>query len=163
LRESQQRYRGDTMLLETEFVCDGGRVRITDLMPVDTSCTLIRIIEGVEGEVALEMILDVRFGYGADAPWITVEDDGVHFIAGPNSLVLRAPFSITRTGKRISAVVNVKKGQRFALELTWHPSQEASPSPLDVDGETAKTEAFWREWAGRCTLKGEMRELVMRS
>jgi GH15 family glucan-1,4-alpha-glucosidase len=30
VRESRQRYRGDTLILETEFVCDGGVVRVID-------------------------------------------------------------------------------------------------------------------------------------
>ena len=57
------------MVLETEFVCDGGAVRIIDFMPMgDGRCDVVRIVEGLEGEVPLEMLLDVRFGYGADAP-----------------------------------------------------------------------------------------------
>src|SRR5215831_12499738 len=66
LRETKQRYRGDTLILETEFVCDGGAVRVTDFMPVGAGPSdVIRIVEGVEGEVPLEMLLNVRFGYGA--------------------------------------------------------------------------------------------------
>src|SRR5262245_42753159 len=63
VRDNQQRYRGDSMILETEFVCDGGAVRVIDFMPMTGCCDVIRIIEGLEGEVSLEMLLDVRFGY----------------------------------------------------------------------------------------------------
>src|SRR5258705_6936117 len=71
VRETRQRYRGDTLLLETEFICDGGVVRVTDFMSVDGGpCDVIRVVEGIEGNVPVEMILDVRFGYGAYAPWI---------------------------------------------------------------------------------------------
>ena len=46
IRETKQRYRGDTLLLETEFVCDGGVARITDVMPIGTGpCDVIRLIE----------------------------------------------------------------------------------------------------------------------
>jgi GH15 family glucan-1,4-alpha-glucosidase len=65
IRETRQRYRDETLILETEFVCDGGAVRITDFMPVGSSedrCDVVRIVEGLEGEVPLEMQLDVRFG-----------------------------------------------------------------------------------------------------
>src|SRR5262249_42461674 len=62
VREARQRYRGDTLLLESEFICDGGVVRVTDCMPVDTgSCDVVRVIEGIDGQVPVEMILDVRF------------------------------------------------------------------------------------------------------
>jgi GH15 family glucan-1,4-alpha-glucosidase len=50
VRETKQRYRGDTLILETEFVCDGGVVRVTDGMPMnDGPCDVFRIVEGVEG------------------------------------------------------------------------------------------------------------------
>ena len=35
IREKKQRYRGDTLILETEFFCDGGAVRVMDFMPVE--------------------------------------------------------------------------------------------------------------------------------
>src|SRR5215471_6545131 len=83
VRETRQRYRDDTMILETEFVCDGGVVRIIDFMPMGDRCEIVRIVEGVEGEVPLEMLLDVRFGYGADAPLVERRDEGTCFLAGP--------------------------------------------------------------------------------
>ncbi len=66
MREKRQRYRDDSMVLETEFVCDGGVVRIVDFMAMGSRCDVVRIVEGVDGEVPLEMLLDVRFGYGAE-------------------------------------------------------------------------------------------------
>ena len=33
-RETRQRYRDNSMVLETEFVCDGGTFRIVDFMPM---------------------------------------------------------------------------------------------------------------------------------
>ena len=164
LRESRQRYRGDTLLLETEFVCDGGVVRITDAMPIGTGpCDVVRVIEGVEGQVPMEMLLDVRFGYGADAPWITAEGDGVHFVAGPDALVVRAPFELVKGDKRTSAFFTVKKGERLPLQLSWYPSHEIAPQALDVDKVLASTESLWRDWSARCTLEGKVRETVMRS
>ncbi len=79
VRENRQHYRGDTMILETEFACDGGVARVIDFMPMSGRCDVVRIIEGVEGEVPLEMLLDVRFGYGADTPFIEKTGDGVCF------------------------------------------------------------------------------------
>src|SRR5262245_34703571 len=62
VRERRQRYRGDTLILETDVVCDGGAVRLTEFMPPSQErCDVIRIIEGLDGEVPMEMLLDVRF------------------------------------------------------------------------------------------------------
>src|SRR4051812_40042329 len=87
-RETRQRYRDDTMVLETELVCDGGVARIVDFMPMDSRCEVVRIVEGLDGEVPIEMLLDVRFGYGASAPLIELTRDGTRFLAGPDALVL---------------------------------------------------------------------------
>src|SRR5215831_4524767 len=71
IREVKQQYEGDTLVLSTEFVCEGGRVRLVDFMPPsDERCDVIRYVEGVAGEVPLEMILEPKFGYGADRPYI---------------------------------------------------------------------------------------------
>ena len=48
VRGVQQRYRDDTMILETEFMCDGGVVRLIDFMPVGSRCDVVRIIEALE-------------------------------------------------------------------------------------------------------------------
>ncbi len=96
VRETHQRYRGDTMVLETDVACDGGAVRIIDFMPLGERCDLVRIIEGLEGEVPLEMLLDVRFGYGAYAPMIMRHENGICFMAGPDALILRGPLARSR-------------------------------------------------------------------
>ena len=167
-RETKQRYRGDTMILETEFFCDSGAVRIIDFMPVGHGeeaerCDIVRIIEGLEGEVPVEMLLDVRFGYGKDTPWVTREDQDVRFTAGPDTLVFRAPAEIRVEGARVSAYVTIKKGDRVPLQVNLHPSHEPTPALLATDDVLASTESFWREWSGRCTCEGPLRELVMRS
>jgi GH15 family glucan-1,4-alpha-glucosidase len=164
IRETKQRYRGDTMILETEYFCDGGAVRITDFMPVrDERCDVVRVVEGLEGEVALEMLFDVAFGYGANAPWIEAASGGLRFTAGPDSLVLRAPVGLERSEKRVSAFLHVRQGDRLPFQLTWYPSHEAVPEPLDVDRALADTDNYWRAWAGRCTYQGRWRDTVVRS
>src|SRR5215470_4725153 len=45
VRENRQRYRDDTMILETEFACDGGVARVIDFMPMSGRCEIVRIIE----------------------------------------------------------------------------------------------------------------------
>jgi GH15 family glucan-1,4-alpha-glucosidase len=46
IRKSEQRYRGDTLILETEVECDGGRFRIIDFMPVAAEGSdIVRLVE----------------------------------------------------------------------------------------------------------------------
>jgi GH15 family glucan-1,4-alpha-glucosidase len=165
IRETRQRYRDDTLILETEFACDGGAARVVDFMPMGTGrCDVVRIIEGLDGEVPFEMLLNVRFGFGADAPLIDkTADGGTCFMAGPDALVLRGPAPLQFEGKRVSAYLNVKKGDRIPLQLTWFPSHESPPEGLDVDKALAVTESYWRTWAARCTYEGRWRDAVLRS
>src|SRR5262249_31258524 len=157
-----QRYRDDTMILETEFVCDGGVARLIDFMPVGSRCDVVRIVEGVEGEVPLEMLLNVRFGYGADAPLIRKQDGGTYLVAGPDAVVLRSRLAVAHLGRvrRASAYFHVKKGERVPIQLTWFLSHEKAPEAIDVEKALASTESFWREWAGRCTYQGRWRDAV---
>jgi GH15 family glucan-1,4-alpha-glucosidase len=163
VREKRQRYRDDTMILETEFVCDGGVARVIDFMPVGSQCDVVRIVEGMDGEVPLEMILNVRFGYGADSPLIRKLDGETHFTAGPDAVVLRSPLTLQHIGRHAATYFHVKKGERVPIQLTWFPSHEKSPEAIDVDKALASTESFWRGWAGRCTYQGRWRDAVVRS
>ena len=162
-RETRQRYRDDTMVLETELVCDGGVVRIVDFMPMGSRCDIVRIVEGLDGEVPIEMLLDVRFGYGADAPLIDMTRDGTRFVAGPDALILRGPLALTQDGPRVSALLQIRKGDRIPMQLTWYPAHEQPPAPGDPDRALESTEAYWRTWAGRCAYQGRWRDAVVRS
>ena len=162
-RETRQRYRDNSMVLETEFVCEGGSFRIVDFMPMGSRCDVVRIVEGLDGEVPVEMLLDVRFGYGADAPLVEMTRDGTRFLAGPDALILRGPLALALDKRRVSAQLQVRKGDRIPMQLTWFPSHEQPPAGADVDQLLATTDSFWREWAGRCTYQGRYRDAVLRS
>ena len=163
VRESEQRYRDDTMILETEFTCDGGVARVIDFMPMGGRCEIVRIVEGVDGEVPLEMLLDVRFCYGADAPSIEKIGDGTCFLAGQDALILRSPLVLEQASQRVSAYLRVKKGDRIPIQLAWFAPHEEPPEATDVEQALAFTESFWRAWSGRCAYEGRWRDAVVRS
>src|SRR5436309_12579327 len=61
-RAARRRYRDDTLILETEFECSQGAVRLIDCMsPRQRLPEVIRIVEGLRGRVAMTMELVVRF------------------------------------------------------------------------------------------------------
>src|SRR5882672_11438682 len=58
----RRRYRGATLILETEFTTVAGAVRITDFMPLAPARRdVVRIVEGLRGNVAMHLELTVRF------------------------------------------------------------------------------------------------------
>src|SRR4051794_1134453 len=76
---STRRYRGDTLILETDFeTADGaGAVTVIDLMPPrGRASDLIRIVVGRRGRVAMRTELVLRFDYGSIVPWVSRLEDG---------------------------------------------------------------------------------------
>src|SRR5690242_18366375 len=71
IRSIKRRYRGDTLILETDFVTDSGEVTLIDCMPPRTEePDLVRLVVGRRGRVPLRSELVIRFDYGAVVPWV---------------------------------------------------------------------------------------------
>ncbi len=83
-------YRGDTLVLETQFDTPGGRVRIIDFMVRrDGATDVVRLVQGVRGTVPMRLELVVRFDYGSVAPWVShPKHQPLELIAGPDRLTL---------------------------------------------------------------------------
>jgi GH15 family glucan-1,4-alpha-glucosidase len=164
IRGARRRYRGNTMVLETELICDTGEVRIIDFMPLTGDrCDIVRIVEGLEGTVPMEMRLEVMFGYGANKPWIVEVPGGLRFAAGPDAMVLRAPGQLQRTGTSVSQGFEVRRGERIAYQLSAFVSHLDDPPELDSGVELSRCEAYWNAWAARCTYDGRWKDAVLRS
>src|SRR5262245_39968275 len=164
IRRHEQRYRGDTLILETDLECDGGKIRVIDFMPPGTERSdVVRIVEGLAGEVSLEMTLAAVFGYGSSIPWIRRQDDVINIIAGPDSLHLRSSVEVKTSASRVLALFPIRQGETATFVASWAPSDRRPPDALDPRAALAETETFWREWAGRCKYQGRWREEVVRS
>jgi GH15 family glucan-1,4-alpha-glucosidase len=69
--ESSRAYQGPTMILTTTHRTSAGVAEIIDfLVPGAPEPTLVRIVRGVEGEVAMTSELVIRFDYGLTVPWV---------------------------------------------------------------------------------------------
>src|SRR5512132_1308714 len=115
---TRRRYRGETLILETEIETKSGAVRLIDFMPPrGENPDIIRIIEGLRGKVSMQMELVVRFDYGQIVPWVRHRNGGVEAIAGPDGLILRTP--IETRGKDLTTVAEftVSEGERVPFVL----------------------------------------------
>jgi GH15 family glucan-1,4-alpha-glucosidase len=163
-RSTGRRYRGDTLVLESDFESDGGRVRLIDFMPARRrEADLVRIVEGVAGTVRMEMELVIRFDYGSIVPWVRRIDGALRAVAGPDSVHLHTPVPTHGVGLTTRAEFTVRAGERIPFVLMWLPSHEPMPPPLDALEALADTEAWWREWSDRCGYEGPWRDEVVRS
>jgi GH15 family glucan-1,4-alpha-glucosidase len=159
-----RRYRGDTLVLETELETADGRVRLVDFMPPrETTPDLVRIVEGVHGRVDMDMELVIRFDYGDIVPWVRSVEGTLVAIAGPDALALRTPVELEGRDLRTHASFTVAEGERVPFVLTWFPSNERLPTPVDPDAALGDAESYWEEWADRCTYYGRWHDAVHRS
>ncbi|PYJ41795.1 MAG: glucoamylase, partial [Verrucomicrobia bacterium] len=106
-------YRGDSLILETTLETAEGAVRLIDFMPPrGTNPDIIRMVEGVRGNVAMRMELIIRFDYGEIVPWVRKRHGGLEAIAGPNGLILRTPVETRGLDLTTVTEFEVKKGDR---------------------------------------------------
>ena len=164
VRHVSRRYRGPSLILETEFATPSGTVRLVDFMPPrGLEPDLVRVVEGVSGEVMMEVDLVARFDYGAVVPWVRRVDDHWTAIAGPDSLSLRTPVELQGVDLATRATFTVRPGDRVPFVLTWHPSHESGKSIPDPFAALHDTEEWWSRWSSAFTYDGPWKEQVLRS
>jgi GH15 family glucan-1,4-alpha-glucosidase len=161
---TRRQYRGDSLILETEWETEGGAVRVIDFMPPRGEAPdVVRIVEGVTGRVEMETTIRVRFDYGSILPWVRSLDGGLRMIAGPDSLCLRGPIDLEPDEMSHRARFTVNAGDRIPFVLTWQASHLRTPRPVDAEQALRDTETAWTEWVAHCHYDGEWREAVIRS
>ena len=124
---------------------------------------LVRIVEGLSGSVDVSCVFRIRFGYGQVTPWVRRVDSCLLAVAGPDSLWLDTPVTLTGRSFAHEATFTVMAGERVPFVLTWVPSHEGAPDRCDPLQAQTDTQRYWDEWVSRCTYQGTYREAVIRS
>ena len=164
VRQVRRRYRGETLVLETEFETDEGVVCVIDCMPTHSAAVdVVRIVEGRRGRVRMQMELVIRFDYGNVVPWVTREAQGLTAIAGPEMLHLYTPVPFRGENLKTVADFEVSAGERVPFVMTFHPSHCEEPEPVDAEVAVRETEQWWSQWSSLSTYSGRYREAVQRS
>jgi len=162
-----RRYRGDTLVLETEFTTAEGTVAVVDFMPIRQGLpTVIRVIEGRSGVVRMHTDLRLRFDYGSIVPWVRHIEGGIVGLGGRDGVAVRA--SVPLEGRDLSTVASfdVTPDDRLSFCMTWFPSYGSVPTTDDIGDPLvllARTEAWWRDWSGRATVPEEWADAARRS
>ena len=159
-----RRYVGNTLILETRFETNGGTVALIDFMPLRGKASdIVRLVRGVNGTVKMRMELVIRFGFGANIPWVRRIDHSLMAIAGQDLIVLRTPVETRGENLTTVAEFEVKAGETVPFVLAYGPSHLDPPAPIDPEIALQETERFWQDWCGHCTRDGDYQELVLRS
>jgi GH15 family glucan-1,4-alpha-glucosidase len=161
---TRRQYRGDTLILETEWETPEGTVRLIDFMPERGQAPdIVRIIQGVSGRVQMKFELKLRFDYGKTIPWMRRTDGDLTGIAGPDSIWLKSPIELDGRDYAHRATFTVCAGDTLPFVLTWNASHLPKPNEVDPMAALEETEQYWTDWARQCSYNGTYREPVMRS
>ncbi len=161
-----RRYREGTLILETEFETETGKVSLIDFMPVATDeelVNVIRVVRGRSGEMSMEMALSLRFDYGRTIPWVRHAPYGLTAIAGPHAVKFATPVHLESEHFVTRAHFTVHAGETIPFVLTWHKSHHPLPPTMDAETSLKETEAGWQRWSSQCTYQGEWHAAVLRS
>jgi GH15 family glucan-1,4-alpha-glucosidase len=158
-------YRDDTLILESEWQTSTGRVRVIDFMPPrETAPDIVRIVEGIDGEVLMRAELVIRLDYGSVVPWLLrVDPVTLLAVGGPDGLLLRTAVDLQPDGMTHTAEFTVRAGERIPFVLTWFPSHSEFPKAVDAEDALGDAESFWRGWVRNCAYEGEFPKAVRTS
>jgi len=69
VRRIRQRYREDSLILETEFACDGGLLKVVDFMPIAGAMGAQRLLHGLPASRAARARVSQLCHRSGRAPW----------------------------------------------------------------------------------------------
>lgn len=163
---TSRRYVGPTAVLETTFDAAGGSMQVTDLLvppritagPVGS--TLLRLVEGLAGEVEIEIRFDPTFDYARVATRVEPTAGGAVATGGADPLTLVAPVGFSHSDRGTRGTTTVRAGDRF-----WVTVGEPVEGPRVRGGDDllARTLAEQQRWASTGTYDGPYADLVQRS
>ena len=161
----ERRYLDGSLILATMFETAEGAVELVDFMrPRRRLPQLVRLVRGMRGRVAMSTEFFLRFDYGAVVPWVErLPEGGVTAIGGPERVVLRTPAPLRGEDLKTVGEFTVGAGETIPFVLSYGPSHQPLPPPVDPARALHDAEGFWRRWSDRCASAGPWTEVVKRS
>ena len=168
-------YADGSLVVETLFTTETGSVRLTDGMAFadgqrghdlgnDAPHEVLRLVEGVTGEVELQFELAPRPEYGLVKPLVRITDYGARTFGGPNQIAVSSAVPLELEGSTLRARFTVKEGEAYGFALRWTEVERAAKEPTpaaDVRGRVTDAIDAWRSWeAEHDVYDGPNRELV---
>ena len=174
---SRQAYVPDTNVLVTRFITPDGVAELYDCMPIEVDeqgetavvHDLVRVIHGVRGSVALDLVCEPAFDYARLGHSVREVEDGCMFTSdgpGPVRLSLLANVPLHIDGGTVRGQFTVHEGDWVGVVLESvddsHPATKL-PSMLALRHVVQQAVDYWQRWLSRCTYRGRWREMVHRS
>jgi GH15 family glucan-1,4-alpha-glucosidase len=158
----EQRYVDGTNVLETRFRCDGGRLVVTDFMPLAgnldgsgsdsaTEPALYRLLRAEGGAVEVCVEWSPRPDYARASPQASRTESGVLAWAGEDAVTLTGlgddvALHDDGVGPVVRGRFTLQAGERRALVMRWG-SEDRGISLDMAESRLAETVAAWHGWA----------------
>lgn len=174
---SERQYAGQSLILQTTFRTERGVIRLSDCFTMHQGGRqqphrqILRLIEGLEGEVACRCVLEPRFDYGEVRPWIRQLNANLFTaLGGSSGLLISGDLSFdVLDGHRCSAEFTVRSGERVRLSIIHRRPETLDrevrdvPGNADLDRRLAETAQWWRDWSAKGHYGGQYAEHAHRS
>ena len=169
--QAERRYLPDTNVLETTFITNRGRVRVTDAATLPRGGLapqreLVRRVEGIDGQVPMAWRVEPRFGYGSGQTRIGMRAGVPIASSGADALAVRAwdAGTVVCDDAGIGGEFLASSGSRSLLVLgAAHSEPLVFPARDEAEARLDSTIDFWRNWAGHRSYDGPWRDAVIRS
>ncbi len=170
-------YLDGTMVLNTVISAQGGEARIIDCFTIPDASgrspqsQLLRVVEGVRGQVELRLTVAPRFDYGQVKPWLRYHGRKLYTaVGGSDCLVLGSDLELERVGRHdlqrtfaITAERKIRLAIRFERPSALASDELEPPSGEDLDRQLEETIHWWRRWSEQIDVRGPHAPGVTRS
>jgi len=172
---TSRRYVDDSMVLEIDFRCRNGALRLTDALALGSRerghaigytspHVLVRHLQVLDGEVEVEVELAPRLEYGLVTPQFTATATGLEAVGGADRLTLVGDRRLDVEDGRAVARLSLHSGQTATFALQHRRSTDPAPPPLDGRALLLDTVAGWQSWSKEHRgYQGPYRDVVQRS
>jgi GH15 family glucan-1,4-alpha-glucosidase len=174
--QMSRRYLPDTLVLETMFENDDGKVRLLDCMATREGGhrhphrQILRTLEGISGSMRFSIDVAPAFDYGSVLPWIQKRGD--HFIAlgSSNGLLISSDHPLKMKHRhQICGEWILEKNRRARLSILWRQPEDldanlVEPPPVDeLDQRLEGTVKWWERWTRQVNISGAYADEMKRS
>jgi GH15 family glucan-1,4-alpha-glucosidase len=172
----ERSYLPGTLVLETRFITEGGEAKLIDCFPMCRGGRskpyqqILRVLEGVGGEVDFQVEIIPRFHMGSILPWIVEKDGYFAAFGGSNGLHISGDFPLEiRNRHDLTSSFALRPGQRRHLSIMFRRPEVLDgelivpPSAKELDRRLEQTISWWCDWTAKGRLVSTHGELVRRS
>jgi GH15 family glucan-1,4-alpha-glucosidase len=171
-----RRYLPETLVLETVFTQESASARLLDCITMRPGGAyarhrqIVRVIEGIDGEMTFNIHVAPVFDYCKLKPWIRQIKDYFIAMGGSSGLLISGDLPLQMKNHHLIACRHtIKTGQRAHLSVLWSQPElldEGHIEPVSIDHLDRRLEetiTWWQRWTGQSKFTGPYHDEMQRS